>query len=77
MLSTDLRARLSPRERNATTTPTMTCEIESLGKTPGYRVNRIPQRAGDRSRAPVREAEHLARLGKARIVPNTNKVEML
>lgn len=69
--------RLSPQERNRMVNLTSTVEVVSLGTNPGYRVNRIQQEAGDRSRCALGDARHLEATGKCRIVPNSEKVEML
>lgn len=80
MLSTDMRARLTPRELNRTTNPTTTVEVLCVvtdPTKPSYRVAGIPQRAGDRARLPLGDARFSERIGKCKIVPNTEKVEML
>jgi hypothetical protein len=68
---------LSARELNRMLNLTSTVEIVSLGTNPGYRVGGVVQAAGDRSRCAVGDARHLEATGKARIVPNSEKDEML
>lgn len=69
--------RLSPAELARTTTPTTTVEVISTGTIPGFRVNGIEQRAGDRSRCPREDARRLERSGKARIVEGSEKSEWI
>ncbi len=57
--------------------PTTTVEIISNGTIPGYRVGGVEQRAGDKSRCQIRDAERLQKVGKARIVPGSEKTELL
>lgn len=59
---------------------TKTVEVECIISDPlkpSYRIRGVAQRLGDRSRLPLFDAADLVQRGKARIVPNSEKVELL
>ncbi|MHB8783773.1 MAG: hypothetical protein ACYDAX_10215 [Desulfobacteria bacterium] len=60
--------------------PVRTVQAECIVSNPSlasYCISGVRQRAGDKARMPLGEAQDLARRGKARIVPGTEKMEML
>jgi len=71
-----------PQPDGPTKSKVLVVEVECLVNTkdptkPSFRVRGVAQCLGDRSRLPYREAKDLVRRGKARIIPDSEALEVL
>lgn len=57
--------------------PVRTAEVECIPSKNSYYIDGFVQRPGDRVRMPLGDARGLEKMGKAKIVPNSERTEML